>query len=162
MDYSSSCSTILPSRLVSKLMDQGLNAALCDWILDLLTGCHQMVKVHIRTLPTWTFSTGAPQGCVLSPLLYFLYTHDCVAAKSRNTIVKFEDDVAVVGLISCSDEMTYREEVTDLEQWCQDNHLLLNVSETIVDCRRKGATRSPIVIDGTVVEKGGQFQISLS
>jgi hypothetical protein len=40
-----------------------------------------------------TINTQAPQGCVLSSLLYFLSTHDCVAANDSNTIIKFPDDV---------------------------------------------------------------------
>ena len=32
-----------------------------------------------------------PQGCVLSPLLYSLFTHDCVAMHASNSIIKFTD-----------------------------------------------------------------------
>ena len=40
------------------------------------------------------------QGCVLSPLLYSLFTHDCTARHDSNTIIKFADFTTVVGLIS--------------------------------------------------------------
>ena len=44
--------------------------------LDFLTGCPQVVKVgNIST--SLILITGDPQGWVLSPLLYFLFTHDC-------------------------------------------------------------------------------------
>lgn len=33
-----------------------------------------------------------PQQCVLSPLLYSLITHYCVAKHDYNTIIKFADD----------------------------------------------------------------------
>jgi hypothetical protein len=52
-----------------------------------------------------------PQGCLLSPLLYSLFTYDCVPVHCSNTIAKFTDDTTVVGLISDNDESAYREEV---------------------------------------------------
>ncbi len=52
---------------------------------------------------------GAPQGCVLSPLLYSLYTHDCMSSHSSTSIVKFADDTVVLGLISNNDETAYLE-----------------------------------------------------
>lgn len=39
---------------------------------------------------------------MLSPLLYFLYTHDCIAVHPTNAIIKFADDTTLVGLISHS------------------------------------------------------------
>jgi len=46
--------------------------------------------------------------------MYSLYTHECVARFSSNTIVKFADDTVVVGLIFVNDEKSYLEEVANL------------------------------------------------
>ena len=70
----------------------GLNTTLCHWILDFLTSRSQVVRVGGQTSDTLTISTGAPQGCVLSPLLYNIYTHDCKASNSDTSIIKFADD----------------------------------------------------------------------
>ena len=40
---------------------------------------------------------------MLSPLLYSLFTHDCVAKHDSNTIIKFADNTTVVGLITNND-----------------------------------------------------------
>ena len=40
-------------------------------------------------------NTGTPPGCVLSPLLYSLFTHDCMARHDYNTIIKFADATTV-------------------------------------------------------------------
>ena len=67
-------------------------------------------------------------GSMLSPLLYSLFTHNCMARRDSNTIIKFADDTTVVGLIN--DKTAYREEVIDLAGWCQNNNLFLNVTKT--------------------------------
>ena len=108
IDYSSAFNTIVPSKLVIKLKTLGLNPALCNWVLDILIGRSQVVKVGNNISTSLILNTVAPQGCVLSPLLYSLFTHDCVAS---NSVIKFADDTTVVGLITNNDETAYREQV---------------------------------------------------
>ena len=79
IDYSSAFNTIVPSKIIIKLEALGLNPALCNWVLDFPTGRPQVVKVENNISTSLNLNTGAPQGCVLSPLQYSLFTHDCVA-----------------------------------------------------------------------------------
>jgi gmma-aminobutyric acid receptor subunit gamma/cGMP-dependent protein kinase 2 len=104
IDYSSAFNTIVPAKLITKLRFLGLNTSLCNWILDFLTGRPQVVRVGNNTSTTLILNTGAPQGCMLSPLLYSLFTHDYVAKHDSNTIIKFANDTTVVGLITNKDE----------------------------------------------------------
>ncbi len=57
---------------------------------------------------------GAPQGCVLSPLLYSVYTNDCVSHCNSVQIFKFADDTSLIGLITNDNESDYRREVSTL------------------------------------------------
>ena len=108
IDFSSAFNTIIPQQLTRKLSLLGLNTSLCNWILDFLTGRPQTVRIGNNTSTTTTVSTGASQGCVLSPLLFTLLTHDCTALHDSTHIIKFADDTTVVGLINKNDESSYR------------------------------------------------------
>ena len=90
---------------------------------DFLTSRPQVVKVGNNISTSLILNTGAPQGCVPSPLLYSLFTHDYVDMHASNSIIKFADDKTVVGLITNNDETAYREEVSALGVWCQQNNL---------------------------------------
>ncbi len=154
IDFSSAFNTIIPQQLITKLNLLGLNASLCNWILDSLTGRPQ--SVGHNTSSTTTLSTDAPQGCVLSLLLFTLLTHDCTAKFSSNLIIKFADDTTVVGLISNNDETPYREEVAQLVEWCGANNLSLNVSKTkevVMDFRRNSVDHPPLTIDSSTVKR---------
>ena len=94
IDYSSAFNTIVHSKLIIKLEALGLNPNVYNWVLIFLTGCPQVVKVENNISTSLLLNIGAPQGCVLSPLLYSLFTHDCVAMHASNSIIK------LVGLIN--------------------------------------------------------------
>ena len=117
------------TKLITKLRTLGLNTSLCNCILDFLTGCPQVVWVGNNTSAMLVLNTGAPQRCVLSPLQYSLFTHDCVAMHNSNTIIEFADETTMEDLITDNDETAYIKEVRDLAVWCQDNNLSLNVSK---------------------------------
>ena len=149
IDYSSAFNTIVPSKLINKLRTLGLNTR------------PQMVRVGNNTSATLILTTGATQGYVLSPLLYSLFTHDCMGRHDSNTIIKFANASTMVGLITDNDETAYREEVRDLAVWCQDNNLSLNVIKTkemIVDYRKKRTEHALILIDGAAVEQVESFK----
>ncbi|KAK3518576.1 hypothetical protein QTP70_004095 [Hemibagrus guttatus] len=100
VDYNSVFITIIPSTLTTKLQHLGLSPSMCQWISNFLTGRPQAVRMGRHVSASFTLSTGAPQGCVLSPLLYSLYTYDCVATTNSTTIIKFADDTGSVSTTS--------------------------------------------------------------
>ncbi len=133
LDFSSAFNTILPSRLFSKMSGLGIQHNICLWIKDFLTEPHfrpQSVRMGLHTSSTLTISTWVPQGCVLSPFLYSVYTNDCIPLYNTNTIIKFADDTTVVGLITRGDESASREEIKRLMGWCTENNLALNIKKT--------------------------------
>ncbi len=156
IDYSSAFNAVLPDRLAAKMLDFGLSPSICHWIEDFLTNRCQTVRLGSHFSSTLTLSTGVPQGCVLSPLLYVLYTHDCTSIHPTNTIIKFADDTAVVGLISRGDETAYRDEFQRLTEWCMANNLALNASKTkelIIDFRKHNTSLTPLHVSGVYVER---------
>ncbi len=92
VDFSLAFNTIMPYRLSDKLTQLSVPTSICQWTPSFLTDRQQLVRLGKLTSRTLTISTGAPQGCVLSPLLFSLYTNDCTSKDPSVKLPKFADD----------------------------------------------------------------------
>ncbi len=161
VDFSSAFNTIIPDTLQNKLTQLSVPTSVCQWINSFLTDRQQLVRLGKYTSSTRTTSTGAPQGCVLSPLLFSLYTNDCTSKDPSVKLLKFADDTTLIGLIQDGDESAYRQEVKELAVWCSLNNLELNTLKTvemIVDFRRNPPALPPLTIMNSTVTAVESFR----
>ena len=121
------------------------------WVLDYITNRLQFVKASPGDISkVIRKNTGAPQGTVLSPLLFGLYTADCKNAHASFPITTFADDTGLTGQvtddtgltgqITDDDDSCYRQEIDHFIDWCDQNYLQLNVGKTkemVIDFRKK-------------------------
>jgi len=76
--------------------------------VDYLTERPQFVRLGGCTSDTVLCSTGAPQGTVLFPVLFTLYTSDFQHEPELCHMQKYSDDTAIVGCIADGQETEYR------------------------------------------------------
>ncbi len=130
VDFSTAFNTIIPDTLQNKLTQLSVPTSICQWINSFLTDRQQVMRLGKYTSSTRTISTGAPQGCVLSTLLFSLYKNDCTSKNPSVKLLKFADNTTLIDLIQDDDESAYRQEVMEQAVWCSLNNLELNMLKT--------------------------------
>ena len=161
-DFSSAFNTIRPALLGEKMTAMEVEAPIVSWIVDYLTGRPQYVRLQNCVSDKVVSNTGAPQGTVLSPFLFTLFTSDFNYCTESCHLQKFSDDSAIVGCIEKGDDREYRTVVDNFVTWSELNHLQLNVTKTkelIVDLRReKTAAVTPVSIQGVPVDTVEEYK----
>ena len=155
LDFSSAFNTIQPLMLQDKLLRMRVDTSLVSWITDYLTNRPQYVRLKNILSDTVVSSTGAPQGTVLAPLLYTLYTSDFGYNTELCHVQKFADDTAIVGCIRDGGEEEYRSLIGDFVAWSGTNHLQLNTLKTkelVIDFGKSRPCPRPVKIGDDEVE----------
>ncbi|KAI3357071.1 hypothetical protein L3Q82_015458 [Scortum barcoo] len=98
-----------------------------------------------------------PQGTVLSPFLFPLYTSDFTYSTDSFHQQNFSDYIAIVGCVSEGNDCEYRKVIMDFVDWCELNHLQVNASKTkemVIDFSRKPSSEiAPVNIQGLDIER---------
>ena len=102
-------------------------------------------------------NTGAPQGTVLAPMLFSIYTNSCSKIFDNIPIIKYADDTSIQALIKCQNDLSnYFSEVSRFCNWCENHYLLLNVKKTkelIIDFRKSDYFHESINIQNDIVKR---------
>ena len=93
-----------------------MNPTLILWALDFLTNRSQYMKWNGASSSSRNSNTGGPQGIVISPVLYIVYTIGCrpIQQNNKDILLKYADDKCLAGFICRDDSTTYEEEVQRL------------------------------------------------
>ena len=136
-------------------MNMNVNAKRIVWIQSSLSNRLQYVNFNGTLSDVIEINTGAPQGCVLSAVLFIIYASDC-RSLYKHVIAKYADDTVIKGLVSNEEDVsTYIHAINHFVDWCDNSFLNLNVKKTtemIVDYSKSPNELMPVNIKGDNVE----------
>ena len=137
LDLSAAFDTIDHSILIERLEKTfGLSGTVLNWFISYLSNRTQCVTIEGEISLTHNLSFGVPQGSVLGPFLYTLYTTPLGSIIRNHNLSHhmYADDTQLY--LSCppselNHEITKMEEcINDVKEWMLENKLKLNDDKT--------------------------------
>ena len=127
LDFSKAFDKVDHQILLQKLKKIYIPTTFINWIESFLKGRTQIVSVEGRTSFAAPVLSGVPQGCVLAPLLFNIYTNDLSDGIENCRILKFADDTKLIADINSSiDASQLQSNLTKIFTWSKHNNMILN------------------------------------
>ena len=153
IDFKKAFDSVSHAILEMKLKrDFGISGSLLGWIKSYLNGRQQLTAVNGSTSEMTPLSFGIPQGSVLGPTLFTLFTNDLPSSVSSGSVFMFADDTTVY----CISEMAEKNIVQlnsalcELNEWCLINRLTPHPSksEAMLISRKNPSINIPSIFIG--------------
>ncbi len=132
LDLSKAFDTINHAILLEKLQYYGIRGRALEWFRSYLVQRRQYVNYMGVNSTTQTIVYGVPQGSVLGPLLFILYSNDIPHAVEHCKSILFADDTTVY-LTGENLQTMYGQVNADLKSlndWFRANQLSVNPTKT--------------------------------
>ena len=164
LDLSKAFDSVNHELLISKLAWYGVTDT--TWFRSYLSGRSQIVRGGTLTLPV---SCGVPQGSILGPILFILFTCDLPSHLTNGHLISFADDSHHIDSATPDDQgltaLKGRLELTmcELQAWFSANSLQMNEAKTnfmlaATKNHVKKTTGFTLDIDGSVVHASNKLK----
>ena len=124
VDFKKAFDCVSQAILLHKLNFQfGVQGSLLSWLTDYLTDRAQYSVVNGHHSTVLNVTCGIPQGSVLDPMLFALYTNDLPSAVTSVSIFMYADDTTVscIGDTADNTVTSLNKALSELNSWCQEN-----------------------------------------
>lgn len=159
LDIASAYDNVLIPVLRQKLRQLSVSEKLVRFICNAISSRSIIIRSQNSILPPRTVWKGLPQGSVLSPLLYSIYTFDLDrVVNSFCQVLQYADDVALYVSSKSIDEACSRlnSALEYLGEWLSDHGLSISVPK----CSTVTFTRKRIIPVAHISFKGEPIQAS--
>ena len=148
LEFSSAFDLASHSALSYKLESFGISGRLLSVLKEFLSGRHQRVSVDGQMSDFVPVLSGVPQGSVLGPLLFILYTAD-LGHNLDNKLVVYADDTTLYSAVDSPRERaavarSLNGDLAKIQSWCQQWGMKLNPSKTQSIIVSRSRTINPI------------------
>ena len=159
LDLSKAFDTIDHDTLFMKLSYYGIRGTALNWFKSYFHNRKQYVHYNGNDSILLDITCGVPQGSVLGPLLFILYTNDLPHVLQDVKCILFADDTTIY-MSSPNQKQLYEcmsRELNNLTDWYSANKLSLNTSKTNFIHFRKShkveVLNNDLVINNSTIER---------
>ena len=162
LDFSKAFDSVSHQLLTHKLKLFGFSGILLNWFANYLHNRYQRVVIEGQSSNCLPAISGVPQGSILGPILFLLYSNDIGDDLSKDTkIALFADDAKIYRRItSPEDSISLQNDLATLEHWSQTWRLNFNAKK----CKVMHFTRARLNkyhfsynLNGTTLDSVSEF-----